>query len=388
MLTELDDSVWHQLPTTFDHVGTSDPRFFDRLWFAASDREGGGALQFTLGVYQNMNVVDGGFVVISEGVQRNVRVSRQLRPRYESACEPLKVEIREPLRRIGLSVAPNASGVSAELEWTATDPPQEERPHYARLSGRVLEDYSRYDQIGACSGWVEIDGRRIEVDSWWSCRDHSWGIRERVGIPEPVTGPPPVASTGGLFAFLFYSTPEYAGHVQVTRRVDGLQHVTAEITERSSGTSVVGERVGIDADFVDAGRPRRVATSAFDVVMGDGSRVRIEAAAQGSAVAMQGLGYGGYADGLGLGVWRGLQHLEYDVWDVSHPARVRFSDGSEGRPVHRIQPVVVTHYGPAGASVGTGSLTFIAELAADDPALSVGPADDGDPAVQLHLAPR
>src|SRR6202042_513596 len=50
MLTELDDSVWHQLPTTFDHVGTSDPRFFDRLWFAASDCKGGSPLQFTMGV--------------------------------------------------------------------------------------------------------------------------------------------------------------------------------------------------------------------------------------------------------------------------------------------------------------------------------------------------
>ncbi|HQV57669.1 MAG TPA: hypothetical protein PKV27_06635, partial [Ilumatobacteraceae bacterium] len=75
MLTHLDDSPWHQLPTTFDHVGTSDPRFFDRLWFAASAPDGSGALQFTMGVYQNMNVVDGGFVVIRNGRQHNLRVS-------------------------------------------------------------------------------------------------------------------------------------------------------------------------------------------------------------------------------------------------------------------------------------------------------------------------
>ena len=85
MLTSLDDSPWHQISTTFDHVGTSDPRFFDRLWFAASDGRGSGALQFTLGVYQNMNVVDGEFVIIRDGVQHNVRVSRELRPTYESA---------------------------------------------------------------------------------------------------------------------------------------------------------------------------------------------------------------------------------------------------------------------------------------------------------------
>jgi hypothetical protein len=352
MLTHLDDSPWHQLPTTFDHVSTSDPRFFDRLWFAASDRRGGGALQFTIGVYQNMNVVDGGFVVISEGVQHNLRVSRQLRPHYDTSSGPLRLDVREPLRRIGLIVAPNDSGISAELEWTATDPAQEERPHYARSSGRVLEDYSRYDQIGECSGWVEVEGRRIDVGTWWSCRDHSWGVRERVGIPEPVTGVTQ-ARSGGLFAFLFYSTPDYAG----------LAHLTAEVVDRRTGHSVVGERVSIEADFVDEDRPRRVRQAAFHVVLQDGSSVQIEAVAQGPAVAMQGLGYGGYDDGLGLGVWRGIDHLESERWDVSQPAVVQLADGKSDRPVHRIQPVKVTHRSADGvASEGTGSLTFIAEL--------------------------
>ncbi len=364
MLTTLDDSPWHQLPTTFDHVGTSDPRFFDRLWFAASDRVGGGALQFTMGVYQNMNVVDGGAVFIAGGRQHNLRVSRSLRPRYESNCGPLAIDVREPMKRIGLSVAPNPSGISAELEWLASDPPQEERPHYARLSGRVLEDYSRYDQIGSCTGWFEVEGQRREVESWWSCRDHSWGVRERVGIPEPVTGPPASAPQGGLFAFLFYSTPDFSGHVQVTRRAEGLNHSTVEIIDRATGVSTPGERVGLDATFVDADRPRRMATAAFDVHLAGGGFVRLDAEAIGPAVAMQGLGYGGYNDDLGLGVWRDEQFQESDVWDVTHPARVGYPDGSAGRPVHRIQPVRVRQHAADGrVSEGTGSLTFIAELA-------------------------
>jgi hypothetical protein len=315
-----------------------------------------------------MNVVDGGFVVIADGVQHNVRVSRQLRPLYDSSCGPLRIEIREPMKRIGLSIAPNDSGVSGELEWTATDPAQEERPHYARSFGRVLEDYSRYDQIGECNGWLEVAGKRIEVNSWWSCRDHSWGVRERVGIPEPVTSPPAAAPVGGLFAFLFYSTPDFAGHVQVTRRPDVGGHVTAEIVDRATGASVVGEQVELEAEFVDDGRPRRVSRAWFTVVLADGSTVRIEAEAQGSAVAMQGLGYGGYDDELGLGVWRGVEHLETETWDVSQPARVGYPDGTQGRPVHRIQPVrIVQHTADGVASEGTGSLTFIAELPLDAP---------------------
>src|SRR5688500_9111894 len=132
MLTHLDDSPWHQTPATFDHVFTSDPRFFDRLWFAASDRAGRSALQFTIGVYQNMNVVDGGFIVIVDGQQHNIRVSRQLRPTYDTASGPLRFDVTKPMEEIRLAIAPNPSGVSGELVWTGRMPPQEERIHFAR----------------------------------------------------------------------------------------------------------------------------------------------------------------------------------------------------------------------------------------------------------------
>jgi len=60
-------------------------------------------------------------------------------------------------------------------------------------------------------------------------------------------------------------------------------------------------------------------------------------------------------------VYRGVAHVEHDVWDVTHPAQVVLGDGSTARPVHRIQPVRVTQTGPDGVSEGTGSLTFICE---------------------------
>jgi hypothetical protein len=359
MLTELDDSVWHQLPTTFDHVGTSDPRFFDRLWFAASDRKGGSTLQFTMGVYQNMNVVDGGVVAIVDGKQHNLRVSRQLRPTYKTECGPVSIEVVDPFQHIRLRIAHD--GFRGELDWRAGLPPQEEHQHFRRSAGRIIEDYARYDQTGNCSGWLELGGRRMEVDDWWSCRDHSWGVRERVGIVEPRTGevPPPV---GGLFSFLFYSTDAYGGHVQVARGNDGSRYLSASILERPSGAvRWVGDSAEIAVSFIDDTRPRRMRRAAFDVTATNGERTRIEVEASGPSIAMPGLGYGGYDDGLGLGVWRGVQHLESEIWDVSHHADVRYSDGRTGRPVHRIQPVRVVQHGPDGTSTGFGSLTFIAE---------------------------
>jgi hypothetical protein len=178
---------------------------------------------------------------------------------------------------------------------------------------------------------------------------------------------PPAPPSGGLFAFLFYSTDTVAGHLQVTRSASGLQHMTAEITDRRTQASTLAEQIVLDAEFVDQGRPRRMRKVTFDVTLQDGSRVTVTADAQGSPVAMQGLGYGGYADGLGLGVWRGLTHLETDRWDVTHPAEVHYPDGKTDRPVHRIQPVRVRHQAADGTvTEGTGSLTFIAELPLDE----------------------
>jgi hypothetical protein len=359
MLTELDDSVWHQLPTTFDHVGTSDPRFFDRLWFAASDRRGGSTLQFTMGVYQNMNVVDGGVVAVVDGRQHNLRASRQLRPVYKTECGPLSMLVIEPFKHIRLKI--DHDGFKGELDWRAGLPPQEEHQHFRRLAGRVLEDYARYDQTGNCSGWLELAGRRVPVDDWWSCRDHSWGVRERVGIVEPRTGevPPPV---GGLFAFLFYSTETYGGHVQVARGNDGSRYLSASILDAATGAQRwLGKSAEIAVAFMDDTGPRRMRRAIFEVTATDGERMGIEVEAAGPSLAMPGLGYGGYNDGLGLGVWRGVQHIETDIWDVSHHADVVYPDGTIGRPIHRIQPVRVVQYGPDGTSTGHGSLTFIAE---------------------------
>jgi hypothetical protein len=363
MLVSLDDSPWHQISTTFDHVGTSDVRFFDRLWFSGAQPGSGRTLQFTLGVYQNMNVVDGGFVVIHEGKQHNLRASRQLRPTYETSCGPLEISVLEPLAKVRLRIAPNEGGISGDLEFTATFDAIEERHHFGRSLGRVTEDYSRYDQIGELNGSIQVDDDTLVVDSWWACRDHSWGVRRGVGIPEPFTGTLPQTS-GSLFAFLFFSTETHGGHVQVTSNAD-IQHLTSEVVERTSGVASVGANVALDAEFVDEERPRRFTHVHLEVTDERGDIVQYEINSVGASVAMKGLGYGGFADGLGLGVYRGVQHREHDVWDVVHAAEVRLANGETDRPVHRIQPVEVTRISSDGTSQGMGSLTLIAEQPLD-----------------------
>ena len=384
----MDDTLWHQLPTTFDHVGTSDPRFFDRYWFAATDPNGGGTLQFTLGAYQNMNVMDGAFVAIRDGRQYNVRVSRALRPRYEPACGPLRVEVVEPLERFRLTVEPGSHGIEAELEWNATFPAQEEAARFTRVRGRIVEESRRFDQIGECSGWLSLaGGERIPLDRWWATRDHSWGVRERMGIEEPVTGAAAPPSAGSLFAFLFFSTDTLGGHVQLAQFSGRPDYFTTEITRRGAGENATDppielhlqSRASLDIAFHDDARPRRFKTIRFDTSQPDGSEVQIECTALGPAIDMQGLGYGGYDDQRGLGIYRGEQHVEHDIWDVSHPTDVvrpskevdeAGTTGTTVRPIHRIQPVRVSLRGGGLDSEGTGSLTLIAE--GDLPQIGLG----------------
>jgi len=364
MLTPMDDTLWHTHPTTFDHVGTSDPRFFDRYWFAASDPAGSGTLQFTLGVYNNMNVVDAGFVVIRGDRQHNVRASRSLRPRFETACGPLRVDVLEPLHRARLRAAPGAHGVEADLEWTSVLPAQEEAARFTRVRGRVVEESRRFDQIGECSGSISLEGHRWELDRWWATRDHSWGVRESMGIEEPVTGPPAAPSAGTLFAFLFFSTETLGGHLQIAQFEGRPDYFTAEFTRRDRPSEAFAALAGADLDvaFYDEGRPRRFRSAHFGARLADGTKLEIAAEALCPAVDMQGLGYsGGYADGRGLGVWRGDEHVESDVWDVSHPCEVVRAGGAVARPIHRIQPVRLTLRGAGLEEQGTGSLTLIAE---------------------------
>jgi hypothetical protein len=169
--------------------------------------------------------------------------------------------------------------------------------------------------------------------------------------------------TGSLFSFLFFSTETHAGHVQVARRGDK-SSLTAELTRRD-GATAKATRVAMTAEFTDDQRPRRFSQANFSVDVAGGDQVELEVTAQGPAVAMTGLGYGGYADGLGLGVYRGNDHIEADVWDVSNPSLVVYPDGKTDRPIHRIQPVRVVQRDAGGTVAGTGSLTFIAEVGVD-----------------------
>ncbi len=359
MLTALDDTLWHQLPTTFDHVWTSDPRFFDRYWFAIYSGDGRVAIQITMGAYRNMNVLDAGAVMIVDGKQYNLRVSRSLNGSVETVCGPVRISPIEALKSLEITIEPSSEGqLHGRIKWECVEPAREEHPHYTRLQGRTVEDYRRFDQIGVANGFLEVEGKRVEIDNWWSCRDHSWGVRRGMGIPEPVTGHKvPLSEKGHVMSFLFFSTTAMSGHLLFQGRGDDAPYTTGVVTRRANEEFNHAADIALDVELHEG--TRRFRRAGVIATFEDGKQLQLELLAQGPSVAMQGLGYsGGYNDGRGLGAWRGETCLESDIWDVSHPAKVVYPDGSEKVHWHRIQPVAIKADYDGKTSSGTGSMTL------------------------------
>lgn len=384
MLTTLDEMPWHQFPDTFDHVATSDPRFFDRHWFAIYDQKGSAALQATMGVYSNMNVADAGFVAVVGEQQANVRSSRTLRPRMEMVVDPISIEVVQPFQSIRIRVEPTAdSDTSADLIWTARWPASEEAPHFIRKRGRVTDNYRRYEQLGSCTGWFDPGTGRREVEDWWAVHDHSWGVRPGMGMPEPLTGPDDVEAvrlrektedTGRVTAWgltssadrflnqlTFFTTPRLSGHVLFFYRGDDRVRLDSVLYSEQDGAIVPVKVSDCETTMRLVPGTDRFEQLSARLHLDDGQTVDLEMNAQGRAVVMAGLGYsGGYDDGRGLGVWRGHDLVERDIWELPAVDEVVFgSTNAMSRPLHRLQPVTVTARGAGLDGVGTGSTTLV-----------------------------
>ncbi|MYM63276.1 hypothetical protein [Pseudomaricurvus sp. HS19] len=88
-----------------------------------------------------------------------------------AAANSLCVTTLEPHTRYGLSY--NSGGLELALQWQATSP----------LHAAPQRDANSFhaEQPGRMSGWLSIDGRRIDVDCA-SLRDLSYGVRDYASI--------------------------------------------------------------------------------------------------------------------------------------------------------------------------------------------------------------
>ena len=366
MLTKLDESLRHQIASTFDHVGTSDHRFFDRYWFGAYDPAGRMALVCGMGQYANMNVQDG-FAAIQVrraggGVdQHNFRLSRSLRPNVDDAAlGPLSVEILEPFERIRLLWKPGEFPLSFDLEWRAYLPPSEEKPHFNRVNGRSFQDYRRYTQAGRVFGKITVGEQTHGVEDWWGGRDHSWGVRSQVGGYEPINGPGAdefLSALGFVYYWITFNSGEVGGYVQLQFLGDGTSLFADGEIVWNTGRRMTVVKGAVDAELHPGTRIfRRLRTQ---LTGQDGSTAELIAEPILAYWSMDGTGYDmGWNDGKGLGFYRGDYVTEHDVYDITKPATVTRPDGSVHTPMHREAPVAVTIDGKR-TECGTGHQVFV-----------------------------
>lgn len=200
MLTPHDDFPIHQTSLPIAHPASGSPNHYDRYWFNGYPADGSFYFGIAMGHYPNRAVIDGAFSLVRGGTQRSVFASGRMPLDRHTAVGPLSIDVLEPLRRLRVTVAPNEHGLAADLEFDAVTVAVEEPRQSNGREGRLGIDSTRLTQWGRWSGWIEVDGERIELDpaTTFATRDRSWGERS-VGAPTPTN----VAPSRPQLAFLW-----------------------------------------------------------------------------------------------------------------------------------------------------------------------------------------
>ncbi|MFC3711312.1 hypothetical protein ACFOMD_01940 [Sphingoaurantiacus capsulatus] len=199
MLTKADDFPIHQRAEPIAFAGT-DRNFYDRYFFNGYSADGRLFFAAAMGIYPHLNVTDAAFSLVHGGKQRSVLASRLLGfERMDTQVAPISVTVEEPLQRLRLTLAPNDSGIEAELVFDGRAFPIEEPRFTRRIGTRTLMDVTRMTQNGRYTGWISLDGQRHDVAGMLGTRDRSWGVRP-IGAADPQ---PPVPMAMPQFYWLW-----------------------------------------------------------------------------------------------------------------------------------------------------------------------------------------
>ncbi|TMG97713.1 MAG: hypothetical protein E6H79_20780 [Betaproteobacteria bacterium] len=295
MLTPQDDLIGHQLPTTFDQIDNSDPAWMERLWYTGHPTPAGDLIfDIGLGYHPNRNVMDAFAGVAVPGRQWNFRASRRLRPDpLTTTIGPLSIQVIEGLRRHRLALGPNESGIRFEIEFIGSLNPHEEKAHLRRRDGRVTENMARAQQLGRYCGWLEFDGRRVDIDS------ASW-----------------------MF-FYCWTTAQFANrglHIFFKERAPGEKIYLSGEEVFATGNKVSGRSqlvdVRHDARWLDDPHGQSMESAQFQLTFADGSERPLSIRVLPTKYFLKGGLYGGL-NGWFHGDDRGKLYFEHDVWDLT-----------------------------------------------------------------------
>jgi hypothetical protein len=321
MLSAQDDFIGHQLPTTFNHVVSSDDRWTERYWYSGLPIDTGDiVLDMGLGYYPNKNVMDAFAGLTIDNTQHTFRASRRLgRNPLETTVGSLSYEILEGMKRHRVSLAKNDSGLSFELEFLARFDATQEGQSFRRKNNRVEEDLARMTQFGRWQGWVDLKGERIEItpDRWWAQRDHSWGIRS--SFHTDTTGNYPIPDYRNFFWFwLTYQFEDFGLSLFLKERSPERLMYFSGSEIRADGTERHIARVEHDLEWADDPLGQAWKGGRLRLHYKDGGTRDLELEMLPGRFYLKGGGYGGYM-GWNHGDDMGDLHTTHYRWDLSDP---------------------------------------------------------------------
>ena len=325
MLLGIDEFPFHQVTDTFAAVAGSDPSWNDGHYVCVADQAGRVALTSNVRLYANNDVLDGFVCVRHDDRQYNVRVSRRLRPDMERlGAGPLRLEIEEPLQTVRLVLDDNDVGIALDVTCHTANTPYMGPIEMRRIDGRLLSERATYEITGEAEGWVEVGGERIDLEPSTTSffRNHSWGYQPPRGRPVSHGAPSPSKRAPGLRQWVLFHLPSHGGFF--------FQDPSGRAAA-GRGAILDGDRivpvvdVATEPEFFDG--DRRLRRGSVRLVDVEGTTRDYEVENLGWVYCQGGGYFGGFDDGLGQGVFRGVEHFEGEVWDVRHPTTLVDASG-------------------------------------------------------------
>lgn len=329
-----DEGLTHQIVDTFATVSESDYAWTEKIWVSIARADGSVQLDFGLGKYHNRGVIDG-FGGVSRGREQwTVRGSRELTSAPEAATlGPLSYEVIEPLRQVRVRLEPNEiQPVAFDVVLSGVTPPffEERNLIRNRRTNRVDVNVIRYHQGGWASGTVTVAGETygLRPDDAFGFRDHSWGVRQGVGmVPGDLIGATAAIDRGsgarrGIMKWTpsFFRRPDGSFYETAIFITGGGWNYTSAYVNQPDGAQLA-VRTAEPRMRYDP-RTRFVLGGELHLVMESGEERTIEVESLGeSGFFLKTAGYGSWKGHI-HGSWMGPLHLdgEYipDCWDDEH----------------------------------------------------------------------
>jgi hypothetical protein len=315
VLTSYDDYPIHQSSVPMAYSATGDANQYDRYFFNGYSPDGSLYFGAAMGLYPNRHVADAAFCVVlptgdgSTHEQTSVFVSQRapVDKLFATDLGEIRVNILEPLRKVQVLVDAPEQGVRADVTFTYRSPVIEEPHFFLRAGNRTAFDYTRLTQFGSWTGWIEVDGRRFDLDPTeiLGSRDRSWGVRP-VGETVALGGPTGLPQFFWLWAPVNF--PSCSTHFDVNEFGDGKRwHEVGAMAPVGDDEPYLSRTVEYRLEW----RPgtRWATWFEYDLIQWDGTvdTVRLEPMYE---FHMSGIGYG--HPEYGHGHWKGEKSLGGD----------------------------------------------------------------------------